>query len=214
MDPKQGKICIDDQNLTDLNLSFREHLSLCPQVQYFFNDSIINNVRISNPQKYFHEVCGIKDQSIMEIFSEFEIANKEIEPEIVEMFKHFDLYSKVMELKENFEFVIGENGSMLSGGERQRLSLIRTFLKPAKIYIFDEPTNFLDNIHFNRFMEICQKYVDQGKTVIVISHELSLAEKMDNVVCFLESGDFEYGTHQELIGKDTHYGDIWAKMHI
>ena len=54
----------------------------------------------------------------------------------------------IQSFNKGFNYIVGENGNKLSGGERQRLNLIRCFLKEADIYIFDEPTNFLD--HHNR----------------------------------------------------------------
>lgn len=209
MDPTAGRILIDGQDLKELKLTFRQRISLCPQSHYFFNDTIIQNTRMSNPDKYFMEVTALSDKETNEMFTRYVPTHDYVEPEIVRLFKHFDLYDKVLDLPGNFEYVIGENGCLLSGGERQRLNIIRTFLKEADIYIFDEPTNFLDAPHFSKFVDMVREYVDNGKTVLVITHELGVAERLDKILCFDEKGNYEFGTHQELMKADGNYADIY-----
>ena len=68
--------------------------------------------------------------------------------------------------------MIGDNGNKLSGGERQRLNLVRALLKESEVYIFDEPTNFLDNHNRELIFEKLKDLKNKGKTVIVITHTL------------------------------------------
>lgn len=71
----------------------------------------------------------------------------------------------------------------LSGGEQQRIALARTILKPGDIVLADEPTGALDeksaNNAFNLIRSLCKSY---GKTVIMVTHSLELAQKTDRII--------------------------------
>ena len=71
----------------------------------------------------------------------------------------------------------------LSGGEQQRVALARTILKPGNIVLADEPTGALDTESamnaFSLIKDLCKQY---GKTVIMVTHSLELAQKTDRVI--------------------------------
>jgi len=209
-DPQKGTVMIDSQNIKDLKFSFRNHISICPQNHYFFNDTILNNIRMANFPKYYKEIIKNETIETQDKSEEYVPINSEPEPEIIELCKHFGLYDKIKEFPGGFNYVMGDNGSKLSGGERQRINLIRTFLKEAEIYIFDEPTNFLDSINQMRFMDKISELKAKNKTVLLISHELALAENVDRVLCFDERGGYEFGVHDELVRNNGRYSDLWA----
>lgn len=176
-DPVSGEIMIDGQNLKDLKFNFREKISICSQSHYFFNDSIINNIRVANLNKFYKVLTDDKCIGTKEKSQEYVSINAEPEQEIVDLIQHFGLSDKIASLPNGYDYIIGDNGNNLSGGERQRLNLIRSLLKDSDIYIFDEPTNFLDSLNKQRFELIVERLLSKGKTVIVVTHDLSIIEE-------------------------------------
>lgn len=73
-----------------------------------------------------------------------------------------------------------------SGGEKQRIVIARELLKGAKIFIFDEPTAWLDEENEKRFFEIIQE-LKKGRIIIMVSHKKITLEYAD-IVYVLENG--------------------------
>ena len=71
----------------------------------------------------------------------------------------------------------------LSGGEQQRVALARTILKPGNIVLADEPTGSLDpKSSDNAFGLIKQLCKENGKTVVMVTHNMELAKRADRIV--------------------------------
>ena len=71
----------------------------------------------------------------------------------------------------------------MSGGEQQRVALARTLLKPGKLILADEPTGALDEKSAERvFLLLRALYVQYKKTVIMVTHNMELAQQADQVV--------------------------------
>ena len=95
-----------------------------------------------------------------------------------------------------------------SGGEQQKLALARALYKDASVIILDEPTAALDPI---AEYEIYRKFNDliENKTAFYISHRLSSCRFCDHIAVFSGGRVAEYGTHEELVGKE---GGLYAGM--
>ena len=100
-----------------------------------------------------------------------------------------ELNNKATELVEKFNMkkILNRNvntsiKNILSGGEKKRVDIIRTLSKDREIYLFDEPTNELDN---NNVMEVLEeiKNVASDKIVIIISHDERCFDIADEIVC-------------------------------
>ena len=74
-------------------------------------------------------------------------------------------------LKESYEFKIGENAAKVSGGQKQRIAIARALYNDPPILILDEPTSSLDN---NTSEEILQhlKSLSRNKTIIIVTHKI------------------------------------------
>ena len=73
--------------------------------------------------------------------------------------------------------------SQLSGGEQQRVSIVRSLAKNPDIIFCDEPTGSLDEENSKKILQLLQNLnEDYNKTVIVITHNLGIAEMADNVI--------------------------------
>ena len=80
---------------------------------------------------------------------------------------------------------LGQAATTLSGGEAQRVKLATELAKPATgrtIYILDEPTTGLHTADVHRLIEVLQKLVDKGKTILVIEHNLDVIKTADYVI--------------------------------
>lgn len=111
-----------------------------------------------------------------------------------------ELKDLIASLPMGLQTVIGSGGRHLSGGERQRVALGRIFLSDKPILLLDEPLEQLDQITRSRIRKSLWTAME-GKTILLITHQLKGLESMDRIV-FLENGQIlESGTFSELMAK-------------
>lgn len=70
----------------------------------------------------------------------------------------------------------------LSGGEQQRVAIARVMLKPSKIILADEPTGSLDEKNRDLVLGLLGKLNDQGKTIVLVTHDKFVAQKCNRIV--------------------------------
>lgn len=70
----------------------------------------------------------------------------------------------------------------LSGGQQQRVALARLYLKPADVILADEPTGNLDEKNKKLVLETLKEFAEEGKIVIVATHDLSIVHQCDEVI--------------------------------
>ena len=89
--------------------------------------------------------------------------------------------------------------SQLSGGEQQRVAIARSIVNGPKLLICDEPTGNLDPETSMEIMEVLNQINKLGTTVIMVTHDIDIVNKMKKRVILLDSGrivkDFEEGTY-------------------
>ncbi len=116
---------------------------------------------------------------------------------------------------------LGQSATTLSGGEAQRVKIASELYRPhlqKTIYILDEPTIGLHYEDVKKLIEILQKLVDKGNTVVVIEHNLDLIKSSDYVLDIgPEGGDgggqlVAKGTPEEIANTDTHTGVYLRKL--
>ena len=101
-----------------------------------------------------------------------------------------------------------EEGIQISGGERQKIAIARALYKDAPFIILDEPTASLDPIAeadiYRKFDEIVG-----NRTAIYISHRLSSCRFCKEILVFENGGIIQRGNHEELIGTEGKYRELW-----
>jgi ATP-binding cassette subfamily B protein len=104
---------------------------------------------------------------------------------------------------------VSERGTQLSAGERQVISLARAFLADPRVLVLDEATSSLDpGTEFE--VERAVEALMEGRTVIVIAHRLSTAERADRVAVVDDGGLVEVGSHAELLAHGGRYAALFA----
>ena len=92
---------------------------------------------------------------------------------------------------------IGQPATQLSGGEAQRVKLSTELSKKSTgktMYILDEPTTGLHTADVHKLIDVLQKLVDNGNTVIVIEHNLDVIKSADHIIDLGPEGGFRGGT--------------------
>lgn len=179
----KGHIYIDGIDINQISYSsLRNHLALIPQNPYIFNFSVMDNLKIANPN-----------------------VSKE---EIIEACKKTDIYNRIMELEYDFETEVGEGGVVLSGGEKQRLAIARSLIKGSNILLFDEATSALDNITQNKIQKAIYG-LDKSKTILIIAHRLSTVVHCDKIIVIDKGEIIDIGTHQELLKRCFKYQELF-----
>ena len=148
-DTTEGKITIDNKDITTLNLyDLRNQISVVPQDSFLFSDSIKNNIKFGNE--------NATDQ------------------EVIEAAKKAVVHENIITFNEQYETVLGERGITLSGGQKQRVSIARALIKNAPILLLDDCLSAVDTeteeTILNNLLTYCK-----DKTTIIVSHRVSSA---------------------------------------
>jgi ATP-binding cassette subfamily B protein len=182
-DPDAGAITFGGVDLRDATLvSLRQRIVVVPQEGYLFQGSIADNVRIGRP--------GATDQEVHEA---------------LRLIGSDDRFSS---LPEGLDTEVRERGSRLSAGERQLVSLARAALANPEVLVLDEATSSLDP-GTEAEVETAMAALMEGRTVLVIAHRLSTAERADRVAVVDAGGLAELGTHDELVRLDGRYAALY-----
>jgi len=122
--------------------------------------------------------------------------------------KMADIHNFICSLPDGYNTYISEQGSNLSGGQKQRIALARALASDKPILILDEATSALDYETEANIVNNLEKY-KKDKTVIIITHRLSLARISDFII-YMQNGEvIEQGTHNELLSKDSYYKNLY-----
>ena len=90
----------------------------------------------------------------------------------------------------------------LSGGQMQRVAIARALAMEPDILLFDEPTSALDPELVEEVLNVIRNLAEQGRTMLVVTHEMAFARDVSNRVIFFDEGVIvEDGTPQEVFSK-------------
>ena len=97
---------------------------------------------------------------------------------VIECLKCAQIWEDVQALPDGIDTLIGENGATISGGQRQRIALARALYKEFELLVMDEATAALD-IDTERAVIDSIRRVKEGKTLLMVTHHMSLANECD-----------------------------------
>jgi octopine/nopaline transport system ATP-binding protein len=90
----------------------------------------------------------------------------------------------------------------LSGGQQQRVAIARALAMHPKVMLFDEPTSALDPELVGEVLRVMRALAEEGRTMLVVTHEMGFARHVSNRVMFLHQGQVEAdGTPDEVFGE-------------
>jgi histidine transport system ATP-binding protein len=90
----------------------------------------------------------------------------------------------------------------LSGGQQQRVAIARALAMEPEVMLFDEPTSALDPELVGEVLRVMQKLASEGRTMVVVTHEMTFARNVSSHVIFLHQGRIEEeGSPAEVFGR-------------
>ncbi|CAM2173960.1 lysine/arginine/ornithine ABC transporter/histidine ABC transporter, ATP binding subunit [Burkholderia latens] len=92
----------------------------------------------------------------------------------------------------------------LSGGQQQRVAIARALAMHPKVMLFDEPTSALDPELVGEVLRVMRSLAEEGRTMLVVTHEMGFARHVSNRVMFLHQGEVDTdGTPDDVFGGHT-----------
>jgi ATP-binding cassette subfamily B protein len=182
----EGMIKVDGMDLREIDLMhLRTNIGVVPQENFLFSGTIRDNISIARPDAVFGDVVRAAQLAGAEEFIE--------------------------RLPRGYDTLLEEGATNLSGGQRQRLAIARALLIDPPVLILDEATSALD-AESEAIVNANLKRMAKGRTVLSISHRLSMLVESDAILV-LERGKFyDLGTHQELLQRCDIYKHMWYQQ--
>ncbi|MGP4716055.1 ABC transporter ATP-binding protein [Psychrobacter sp. T6-6] len=92
----------------------------------------------------------------------------------------------------------------LSGGQRQRVAIARALAMKPQVLLFDEPTSALDPELVNEVLAVMRELAEEGRTMLIVTHEMRFAREVSSKVVFLHQGVVEeIGTPEQVFDNPT-----------
>ena len=150
---------------------------------YFLDKIEIKNLDETKAAKYRNEFLGF-------VFQSFNLINYKNAVENVALPLYYRGIARKKRQSEALNFLekVGLSNwskhlpSELSGGQKQRVAIARALVSNPKVLLADEPTGALDSKTSNEVMSIIQKINNEGKTILVVTHEEEIAKMCKRVV--------------------------------
>ncbi len=181
----EGDIFVNDINLKDVNLdNYRRRISVMFQNYIKYENTIADNIKYGHIEKTCESDIGnILDKVALTEFKE------------------------CMGQSLGYQFT---EGTQISLGQWQKLALGRTLIKPADMYIYDEPNASLDVISEQSVLNTIYDE-RQNKMTILIVHRFSCMLEKANKIIVLEKGEVqETGVHEELLKNNGLYHHLYS----
>jgi ATP-binding cassette subfamily B protein len=185
-DATSGRIEVDGTDIKEIDLqSLREQISYVPQDVFLFSDTVANNISF-----------GLKN-------------GKKGDVEKAAM--HASVHKDISAFSQKFDTMIGERGVTLSGGQKQRISIARALIKDHGLVIFDDCLSAVDAKTENEIIANLYEYLE-NRTAIIITHRIFSLFHFDNIVVIEEGQIVEQGTHEQLMGLNGYYTELYNRQ--
>ncbi|WP_026562205.1 ABC transporter ATP-binding protein [Bacillus sp. J37] len=178
-DIQKGKICLDDVNIKEVQLSeLRKHIGIIQQDSFVFSGTVFDNIRLNQQ----------------------DITNEDI----INVAKSVNIDAFFRTLPNQYETVLGEQGTVLSTGQNQLLSFLRAIIANPKVLILDEATANIDT-ETEAVVQKTLRKISKNRTTIIIAHRLSTIQHADKIIVLNKGKIVEMGNHQELLKSRNMY---------
>ncbi len=185
---EEGQILIDGHQINNYTLeTLRQNTGVILQDVYLFNDTILNNITLCNPNISFEQV--------------------------IDATKKIGLQEYILSLPNGFNYQVTERGQSLSAGQRQLIAFIRAFVYQPTIFILDEATATIDTQTELLIQQAVEKISD-GRTSIIIAHRLSTIKHVSKVIVFEKGRIIEEGSISELLNKPSKFKTLYDLQSI
>ena len=184
--PESGRMFVDEYDIAKVELySFRRQISSVMQDSLLFNDTILANIAVADP-----------DATPAQIIRAAQIA---------------EAHDFIMALPQGYNTRAGEQGRALSGGQRQRIAIARAVLRRPRILIFDEATSALD---IPTEKQVCRNLMQEfkGTTIFFSTHRIRSVQSADWIIVMDDGCILEAGTHDTLLANQGFYATIFAQQ--
>lgn len=169
----EGNIYFEGENIMDKDCDLKKIRSKMAMV--FQNFNLYNNLNVLDN-------CTLAPTKVLKI------SKKEAEDEAIKNL------SKV-----GMDAYVKARPSHLSGGQKQRVAIARALTMNPDIMLFDEPTSALDPEMVEEVLNIMVELAKEGRTMIVVTHEMEFARDVSSKVIFVDKGIIaEEGSPQEI----------------
>lgn len=182
-DINSGKILIGGINIKDMRIEcLMDNISFVFQDSFLFNDTIFNNIKISNINAS--------------------------EEDVIEAAKAAQIHDFIITLPEAYNTNIIDRGNNLSGGQKQRITIARAILRDTPIIVLDEATSSTDSKNEGKIIQALQN-LRKNKTVIMIAHRLSTIADANEILVLNKGEIIESGKHNDLLKLNGTYKSLY-----
>lgn len=186
MDPDQGRILADGQDLQSINLSdYRDAIGFVPQEGFLFSDTIFNNIAF-----------GLEGAE---------------QAEVEEAARLADVHSNILGFQEGYQTKVGERGVTVSGGQKQRISMARALIRKPVLLMMDDSLSAVDTETEETILNGLKSYA-KARTTIIIAHRVSSVKMADWILVLDEGKVVQQGTHETLLNQPGYYAEVFEQQ--
>ncbi len=179
-----GQLFLDNVDIKNIKLrDLRKYIAIVPQEAFLFTSTISENLKFGDPKASRNVV---KKSAV-----------------------NAGLIDDINSFPEGFKTIVGERGITLSGGQRQRTALGRALLVDASVVVLDDALASVDNKTAAKIIE--EMRGNKSKTILMISHQLSVAATCDRVLVMDQGEIVQEGIHKDLITTNGLYKKLWER---
>jgi ATP-binding cassette subfamily B protein len=184
LDPDSGVVRLDGHDVRSLRLDdLRRSVAVVDQSPCILHASIADNIRYARPDATDAEVAAAATAAALGDF--------------------------IGRLPEGYRTIVGERGAALSVGERQRVAMARALLTNPAVLVLDEPTASLDPVTERDVLSGLET-VMAGRTTVVITHRLEVANRADRVLVLDQAQVVEDGVPDALAARSGRFADLFG----
>ena len=184
IDIPKDQLFIDNIDVKKIDLKYlRKNIAIVPQEAFLFTSTISENIRFGDPKASLNLVKTSARKA--------------------------GLSEDIINFPKGYNTLVGERGITLSGGQRQRTALGRALLVNAPVIVLDDALASVDNKTASKIIKEIR--VNKNKTILMISHQLSVAATCDRVLVMDKGKIIQEGVHKDLIEKDGLYKNLWLR---